>query len=58
MSLAFTVLLPVFRQILHTADVYAYVGLASGAALAQALSVHITSYYRAQQRAVKLWWIA
>lgn len=51
-TLAFTVLIPVFQQILHMTDVYPYVGMVCGAALAQALSVHVTSYYRAQQRAV------
>lgn len=47
----FLTLLPwLFRQILHTSDVRSCVGLACGAALAQALSCHAMSYYRARHQ--------
>ena len=50
---ALTFFVPVFRHVLHISDVYPYVALVCGAALAQALSAHMTSYYRAQQQAIK-----
>ncbi|OHB64501.1 MAG: hypothetical protein A2Y76_01375 [Planctomycetes bacterium RBG_13_60_9] len=47
-------LLPwLFRRILHTPDVYSCIGLACCAALAEAMSTHIMSYYRARHEAVR-----
>ncbi len=44
---------PLFESILHTSDVYAYVALSCGAALAHAMNIHITSYFRARQQAIR-----
>ena len=52
-GMAFTCLTPLFKVILHTADVHQYVGMVCGAAWAQAMSTHITSYYQAQNKALK-----
>ncbi len=52
-AVSFLFLAPLFSQILHVANVYPYIGMTCCAALAQALSAHMTSYYRAQHQAVR-----
>ena len=46
-------LLPLFRNVLHTDQVLAYVVLSCCAALAQSLFHHITSYYRIRNEGMK-----
>jgi len=50
-SLSF--LLPVFRSVLYSENVYKFIILTCCAALMQSLSLHIMSYYRARNEAVK-----
>ena len=52
-AISYLFLAPVFRQILHIQNVMPYIGLTCCAALAQSLSAHITSYYRAQHQAIR-----
>lgn len=52
-SISILFLLPFFRSVLHTDNVYKYVMLTCCAALSQSLSIHIMSYYRARNEAVK-----
>jgi len=52
-GVSLTLLIPFFRSVLHSQDVYAYIGLACGISLLQSLSVHMMSYYRAQNKAVR-----
>jgi O-antigen/teichoic acid export membrane protein len=52
-GIVLTCLIPIFKGILHTVNVYPYVGMVCGAAWAQALSTHIVSYYQAQNKALK-----
>ena len=50
---SFAFFIPFFRCVLHSDDVYLYVGLACCAASLQSLNMHVISYYRARQEAVK-----
>ncbi len=52
-TVAVLFLLPFFRAVLHTNEVSVLVILACIAALAQSMSLHIMSYYRALHRAVR-----
>lgn len=52
-GITFVFLIPFFRSILHTNDVYAYVGMACCAAFLQTLCLHLMTYYRARNQAVK-----
>lgn len=51
--ISFLFLLPFFRGVLHTEDVHKFIILTCSAALAQSLTAHIMSYYRARNEAVK-----
>lgn len=52
-SISVLFLLPFFRRILHTDHVIQYIALACFVAMAQSLSIHILSYYRARNEGLK-----
>jgi O-antigen/teichoic acid export membrane protein len=52
-AVVFALLPWLFRRILHTQDVYSSIALACCAALAEAMSTHVMSYYRARHQAVQ-----
>jgi O-antigen/teichoic acid export membrane protein len=48
-----TVLLPLYREVLHSREVALLIGLACCVSLFQSLCIHLMSYYRAQNEAMK-----
>jgi O-antigen/teichoic acid export membrane protein len=48
-----TLLIPFFRGVLHSENVYLYVSLSCGVSLLQSLSIHIMAYYRARNESIK-----
>jgi O-antigen/teichoic acid export membrane protein len=48
-----TVLLPLYRKVLHSREVVLLIGVACCVSMFQSLCIHLMSYYRAQNEAVK-----
>jgi len=51
--LSLTFLIPFFRGVLHSENVYLFVFLSCCISLLQSLSVHVMAYYRAQNQSIK-----
>lgn len=52
-TISLTLLIPVFRSVLHSADVSSYIGLVCCISLLQSLTIHLMDYYRARNESVK-----
>lgn len=52
-GVSLTFLIPFFRGVLHSENVYLYVCLSCCISLLQSLSIHIMAYYRAQNKSIK-----
>ncbi len=52
-GISLTFLIPVFRRVLHSDDVYFLIGMVCCISLMQSLCIHLIDYYRAQNKSIK-----
>jgi O-antigen/teichoic acid export membrane protein len=52
-AVSFTLLVPVFRSVLHCDNVTPYIGMVCSISLLQSMSIHLMDYYRAQNKSIK-----
>jgi len=52
-GVSLTLLVPVFRSVLHSENVYPYICLVCSISLLQSICIHLMDYYRAQNKSVK-----
>lgn len=52
-AISLTLLIPVFRSVLHSTDVFSYICLVCCISLLQSLCIHLMDYYRARNESVR-----